>query len=601
VTGLAEFLGRYAPFDDADDDELERLGEGSQQLHVAAGCNVLVEDGAVSSGVYVVQRGAVELVHDGEVVDVLDVGQVFGHPSMLTGRAPAFTVRTRVESDLILVPAQLAVPHLSSGFVAATLRARMVRTGQVVHAQGDVRTAHLGDLVHRPAAICRPDDTVREAAKRMAEKDVSCILVEMDGGWGVLTDSDLRRKLVAEGLSYETPVSALMVGHAMTVLPDRLAIDAMIDMLDLGIHHLPVVDNRGVPLGIVTATDLMYLESRTPFAVRRAISKAETPEQVIAAARHLPQTIVALIRAGVSAIDACRVLTLAGDTAVARLLDIAIERGGPPPCAWAWLALGSVARREQTLASDQDNAFAYDDPGGPDVDAYFAGIATQINDWLESCGFGRDNSDVLARNRQWRMSRGEWERVLTDCLERPDRSHLVRAAVSFDFRHVVGGLEIVRPLVAIERSAPRHPDFIARLARTATDFAPPLGRRGRLATDDLGMIDLKKHGIIPIVNLARFHSIAAGITISSTLDRLTAAEAAGAIGGEAVSELREAFELVLRLRIQLQAGQVEHGEPPGNQLEPGTLPPLTRGQLVQAFQAVTAQQKLLARYVPLGM
>ena len=197
------------------------------------------------------------------------------------------------------MPAAQAVRHLSSEFVAATLRARMVRTGQVAHAQGDVRTAHLGDLVHRPAAICRPDDSVREAARRMAEKDVSCILVEMDGGWGLLTDSDLRRKLVAEGLPYETPVSTLMVEPRVTVPPDRLAIDAMIDMLDLGIHHLPVVDSRGTPLGIVTATDLMYLESRTPFAVRRAISKAETPDEVMAAAAHLPQTIIALIRAGI--------------------------------------------------------------------------------------------------------------------------------------------------------------------------------------------------------------------------------------------------------------------------------------------------------------
>src|SRR4029079_18530549 len=121
----------------------------------------------------------------------------------------------------------------------------VVRHGQGVHGQGDVRRAHLGDLVHRPAPICAPTDTVREAARRMAEKDVSCILVDLDGAWGVLTDSDLRLKLVAAGLSYDTPVSELMVDRAMTLPPDRLAIDAMIDMLDLRIHHLPVVDPRG--------------------------------------------------------------------------------------------------------------------------------------------------------------------------------------------------------------------------------------------------------------------------------------------------------------------------------------------------------------------
>jgi CBS domain-containing protein len=598
---LAEFLGRYQPFSGASPEELDRLAEVASVLSVEPGAAILVEDGPVSPGAYVVRSGAVELVHDDEVVDVLDVGQAFGHPSMLTGRAPAFTVRARESSEVILIPAEAAMRHLSSEFVAATLRARMVRTGQVVHAQGDVRTVHLGELVHRPAPICGPADTVRQAAQRMAELDVSCCLVDLNGSWGVVTDSDLRRKLVAEGLPYETPVSQLMVERAMTVPPDRLAIDAMIDMLDLGIHHLPVVDSRGTPLGVVTATDLMYLEGRTPFAVRRGISKAETPDQVVEATSYLPQTIVALTRAGVSAVDVCRVLTLAGDTATGRLLDLAIRRHGAPPCSWAWIALGSVARREQTLASDQDNGFAYDDPGGQEVDDYFAPIAAEINADLERCGFGADNVEVMARNRQWRMSISEWTRVLGDCLEQPDRSHLVRAAVSFDFRQIAGGLEIVRPLVAIERQAPDYPYFVARLARTVTDFTPPLGRRGKLATDDNGQVDLKRRGMIPIVNLTRFHAISAGITVSASLERLAAIEAAGRLGADAVSELREVFELLLRLRIEHQVSLVDRGETPGDMLDPSELPPLTRSQMVQAFHVVAAHQKQLSRYAPIGI
>jgi CBS domain-containing protein len=601
MNDVAEFLGRYPPFSHAGPAELEHLATAATLVAAEPGTSVLIEDGPVSTGVYVVRTGSVELVHDDEAVDVLDIGEVFGHPSMLTGQSPAFTVRAREHCELILIPAREAVPHLTGEFVAATLRSRLVRAGQVVHAQGDVRTAHLGDLVHRPAPICAPTDSVREAARRMADKDVSCILVELDGGWGVLTDSDLRRKLVAAGLSYDTPVAELMVDRAMTVPPERLAIDAMIDMLDLGIHHLPVVDSRGTPLGIVTATDLMYLEGRTPFAVRRAISKAETPDQVVDAASYLPQTIVALTRAGVSSVDVCRVLALAGDTATVRLLELAMQRHGPPPCSWAWMALGSVARREQTLASDQDNAFAYDDPGGEQVDAFFATIAGEINNDLERCGFGADNSDVMARNRQWRMSSSEWARVLGDCLEQPDRSHLVRAAVSFDFRQVAGGLDIVRPLTSIERQAPRFPNFVARLARTATDFTPPLGRRGKLATNDEGRIDLKKQGIIPIVNLARFHAIAAGITVSSTLERLAATEAAGQLSAEAASELREVFELLLRLRIEQQVKQVERGEEPRNMLDPRDLAPLTRNQMVHAFQAIVGYQKQLQRYVPIGL
>jgi CBS domain-containing protein len=177
----------------------------------------------------------------------------------------------------------------------------------------------------------------------------------------------------------------------------------------------------------------------------------------------------------------------------------------------------------------------------------------------------------------------------------------VRAAVAFDFRHVWGGLEIVKPLVEIERTAHRHPDFIQRLARTATDIKVPLGFRGRVTTADDGRLDLKLGAIVPICNLARFHAIAAGVTISSTLARLDAAEAAGAVDGETAAMLREAFEFCTRIRLEHQARQISQGAPPDNQLVPDELPPLARAQLKAALRAIQDAQKQLARFVPLGL
>jgi CBS domain-containing protein len=432
----------------------------------------------------------------------------------------------------------------------------------------------------------------------MAEADVSCLLVRLSDGFGIVTDSDLRLKLVAPGRPYDTPVRELMTAPAVVFAPERLAVDAMIDMLDAGIHHMPVVRADGSPVGIVTATDLMYLESRTPFAIRRSIAHARTVDEVVAAASHLPQVIVSLIRAGVGATDVGRVMALQSDTATMRLIDLAMVARGGSPKAWAWLALGSTARREASLNSDQDNALAYADDGEDD---WFAGVAAEVNEGLARCGFGADNADVLARNRQWRMSAADWERVFRDCLDHPDRSHLTRAAVAFDFRHVCGGLSIVRPLVEIERQAPDHPDFVRRLARTATDFQPPLGFRGKLQLDDDGRFDIKRGGVVPIANLARFHAIRSGITLSNTIGRLRAAAEAGALESERAAALEEAFELVTRLRLEHQAGEVEAGRRPTNDLAPGDLPPLTRGQLRSALRAVADAQHALARFVPLGM
>lgn len=572
----------------------------------ARGESILVEDGRPAEHLYVVRSGAVELRHEGDVVDVLQAGELFGHPSLLTRMAPAFDVVARSDAVCLLLPPAVARMVLESPagveFVASSLRERMVRSGHVAHAQADVRTAHLGTLMHRPAVVCEPGTSVAEAARRMAEADVSCVLVTTPGGFGVLTDSDLRSKLVAAGGSYETPVEELMVAPALVFPADRLAIDAMIDMLDAGIHHLPVVDGSGRPVGVVTATDLMYLEGRTPFALRRSIAHARSAEEVIAAARHLPQTVVALVRAGVSAIDVGRVIALTTDTTTLRLVELGFEQHGEAPGAWAWLALGSTARREGTLASDQDNAMAYaDPPDGVEVDDLYALVAAGVNAGLAACGLGADPAEVLARNRQWRMSTSEWVRVFGDVLDQPDRSHLTRAAVAFDFRQVGGGLEVVRPLVEIERRARDHPAFLRRLARTATDFKPALGFRGRFAVDDNGQIDLKHGAAVPIANLARFHALACGVTISPTLDRLAGAEAEGSLDGETAAALREAFAAVARIRMEHQVAQVEAGRAADNMVDPAALAPITRAELRASLRAVQAAQRGLERFVPLGM
>ena len=194
----------------------------------------------------------------------------------------------------------------------------------------------------------------------------------------------------------------------------------------------------------------------------------------------------------------------------------------------------------------------------------------------------------------------DWVRVFEACLEQPDRSHLVRAAVAFDFRHVWGGLELVPPLVEIERTAHDHPDFIRRLARTATDWKPPLRFGRRLKVDDDGSIDVKRGAIVPICNLARFHALANGITISATVERLHAAESTGALDADSAAALRESFELCTRLRLEHQAAEVERGEPPDNRLVPGDLPPLTRAQLTATLRAIDDAQGALQRYVPIA-
>ena len=446
---IAGFLTPFPPFDQLGRDDLLRLAASVTVRSFPTGTDILIEDGPPAEELFVIRSGSVELRHQDEVVDILEPGESFGHPSLLTGMAAAFTVRAHEDTTCYLLGREAALEVLGSPagaiFVARTMRERLTRTGHTIHGLPEVRTIRVGNLITAPPVLCRPERTIREAASLMSAERVSGLFVSEAGGLGIVTDSDFRQKVVAGGASPEAPITTIMSRPLLTVRADRFAVDAALDMFYAGVEHLGVTDARGAVVGLVSAKDLVALAYWSPFALRAAIFNATSEAALDAATKELPQLFVTLIQAGLTASDIGRVLALNCDAVTTRLLDFAIARHGPAPRAWAWLALGSVARRELTLASDQDNALAFADPDDPEVDAYFERIAQDVNAGLVRAGFGADISGVVAGNALWRMSQSRWVQTFRDCLEFPDWSHLVRAAVAFDFRHVAGGLESLLP------------------------------------------------------------------------------------------------------------------------------------------------------------
>jgi CBS domain-containing protein len=603
---IAAFLARHPPFAGLAGDALGEVAASATVRAYDLGEAALVEDGAPAQALYVVATGAMELVHADTVVDVLEPGECFGHPSLLTELAPAFTVRAREPSTCVVLPREAAMRVFAqpdgARYLASSLRSRLVRTGHTAHGLPELSMTRLAALVDRPPVVVSPDVTIADAARAMTEAHANAALVDGVGGDGVgiVTDADLREHVLAPGRSADEPIG-VAARRALTAPADRTASEALVDLLDAEERELCVLGPDGRVLGLLGVEDIVGGE-HSPFALRRAISRAPDDDALVDSVRAgLPRLLASLLSAGLAPADVSRALAVQSDTATMRLIDFAFHRHGPAPVAWAWLALGSVARRELTLASDQDNALAYADEAGPEADAFFARVASDVNDGLARCGLGEDAADVLARDPRWRMSASAWRATFAECLEHPDRSHLVRAAVAFDFRHVGGGLDIVPPLAAVVRDARHHPGFIARLARTATDWRVPLGRRGRVALDRDGRIDLKIGGALPIANLARLHAFAAGITISGTVDRLVAAQETGQLEAETATALREAFETVSRIRLEHHAACLAEGGPADNRVDPRALPPLRRAGLQEALRAVAAAQRRLGVYARPGL
>lgn len=602
------FLGRHPPFDAIDAEERRLLVSTAQILTFDRGERLLVEDGPPAAGLWVLLSGSLDLLHEGQVVQGVEPGECFGHPSLLTGLSPAFTVRTRELSCCALFPREVGDrvlgSHAGATYIAMTMRKRLTRTGQTVHGLLDVSTAPVSAIM-RPAAYIDPQAPVRDAAARLDDASTTALLVRIDSDTlGFVTDAEIRRAAAAVPHRLDAPVREVARIPVTTVPLAQSAIEATVDMLTAGAAHVAVLEG-GQICGVLGAVDVLGLEARSPIALRHTILDAEDERELGRSAARLPKLMMLLVQAGVPAADIGRVLTLQHDALVSRLLDFSLRRHGPAPLEWAWLDLGSAARREFTLGSDQDNALAYATPAkGREeaIETYFARLGTEVNRGLARCGVGIDNNGVLAGQRLWRMSKVEWLRLFHECLREPDESRLVRATVAFDFRPTAGALSVSAELAEQIRTARHYPAFMRLIARSAAGFPVALNRRGHLATEKdgaaAGRLDLKRGAIIPLVNLVRFHALANGITISPTLDRIDAIESVGGLDRSTSEALRHAFGAIMRLRFERHAAAIAAGEPIDNLIAPDELTPVARGELREALAVVRRGQRHLGVWTP---
>ena len=595
VTEQVEFLTRHAPFRRLSQDELERVATSLVERVVPAGEIVLVESGVPGTELYVVREGAFELTHKQAVVTILTSGEVFGHPTLLTGLPPEFSIQARQDSTLYVITREVAVDVLSRPegvrFVAGSLRERLLDAARTMRALPDVVTRPVTSLIRSAPLFCDPEASARDAAELMAAEKRSALLVRTRDGLGIVTDLDLRDKVLARGFSPDTPLSALMTQPVTTVPSDALAPEAAIEMMASGVNHLPVVAADGRVVGVLSASNLMALDARSPFALRRTIHDARTLDDVVKAATDVPQLFVDLMASHLDAPAVTRVLTLLHDAMTQRILGLAVEERGEPPVGYAWLAFGSAARSELNLVSDQDNGLAYDDTDDPSAEDYFRVLAEDVNEGLHRCGFALDVHGTVASNWQWRLPLSKWCAVCSRALEDRDLDRLARASVTFDFRQIAGDLPVARALTDIIRESPQHDRFMSGLADLGTRSPSALKFLQRLPA----LVDIKKEALQPIQNLARYHAFARGITAHTTLERLMAIREAGGLSAESEQLLREAFLSMLHLQLRHHAHALRLDQRPDNIIDTATLRPLTRVALHEALREKAAAPKRFLR------
>jgi CBS domain-containing protein len=377
-------------------------------------------------------------------------------------------------------------------------------------------------------------------------------------------------------------------------------------MIDRGVRHFPVLSDTGRLLGVIDDVDLVAAERRTPFHLRTAIAAAPSAAELAIVSRDLWPTVAALHDARVAVDHIAAIISVVVDALVRRLLDLAVADEGEPPAPFAWLALGSIARREAVPSSDVDCAIAWDgDDGDPRISAYMHRVAVRVLGGLDACGLKADPKGATASHPLFARSLDAWGEAIDSWFEDPTQEKaLILVSIVGDNRPV-WGIHRAAPLAAHIQAARSRPGLLRLMARYALSYRPPTGFLRDLVVEHSGehkgRLDLKQGGLLPVTDLARWAGMVAGATETSTRGRLRAARDAGVLTDSDGRVLDEAFGLVGALRLDHQVEQIRAGQPPDNHLRPEALTPLTRSYLKDAFRAVAAVQRRIDNEILYGV
>lgn len=614
---VQSFLVLHPPFNQLKQAQLEYASTNMFVAFSKAGSEITFDispDNANKVGMLIVRSGSLEIrTKSGELVDRLSTGDYV--LSERINRKDKTPLRILVLEDCLyyeLTDYALWTLGASSNEVAALVDNESGNQGlpdidsdNVLIADPVVNESYLSQHVSKVMSAniisASPEASIREAAELMKDYRISALLIlRANRLVGILTDRDLRSRVLAKGVPDDVVVAEVMTKSPRCIDADSHLYDAHLKMLSEGVHHLPVTKNSKT-VGILTLSDILRANNAEPLSLIRAINRADTIYELGAAAENLPGLVVKLVERDARAIDIGKIITSFSDGITKRLLRLAERKFGVPPCDYAWLAFGSQARQEQVLGSDQDNGLLL--PDGIDIDGdYFKKFAEFINDGLDHCGMPYCPGDIMAKNDRWRQSLHVWQEYFTRWIEEPSPKAVMHSSIFFDMRHIAGNAELTQQLRQyVLDKAKSNTIFLAMMCDNALLHSPPLGFFKTFVLESDGdhnhTLNLKKRGTIPIVDIARNYALSASLPPLNTIERLHAMQGAEIMSKEMAYSLIDAHEFIAGIRLDAQGKQYRENVEINNYLDPKNLSPLVRHQLKDAFNVVRdAQSAMRTRF-----
>lgn len=538
-----EFLKKIKPFDLLSDDELDEIAH-------KADVEAFEEGELIFSGnpkkLYVVFSGNVGLYSNGELVEEFERGDIFGLGVYENAKAVA-------NSDVVC----LAIRHDIIKRIGATNRNFKLFFDKIVEKDlrglvsliegervEDVLMKKIGDFVTKKPVFCDPYTTIRDAVIKMEMNGVGSIVVVKSDMTpvGIFTNRDVR-KFVIHGESKEEKVSAYMSSPVLSLEFDRPLFEAYQIFASKRVNHI-VVTRFGKLYGVVSVRDVMSeFEPYTSISILyRRLSKATSLEEIRAIHERIVETVKVLSKRGVGFYELSFLISSFHDLLTERVVELTKKSFGASSLPnFVWVHMGSSSRKEQILATDQDNMIIYEGEAGE-----IREFARKVNDSLEFVGIPKCTGGYMAMN--WCFSIEEWKRKFEDWMTKLTPENIRFLTVFLDLRAISGDVKLLEELREFIKSKV-NAQVLRYLANDASTLEPPKigGIRG------VSEFDIKKFGIYPIVNGTRVLALEKGILeITNTRERILKLMELGALQERFAKGILEGYEILQNFRLRNQ-------------------------------------------------
>jgi len=450
------------------------------------------------------------------------------------------------------------------------------------------------------AYMINASTSIRDAAQLMSDKNVTSVMVMEDNSLsGIVTDRAFCTKVAATGLDVSSPVSDIMTTNPISIAHYKSGVEAMLLMANSHIRHLPILKNNQV-VGVVTAADLLRKQSHNVVFLINEVLVSETVEELKKISEQVPLLLQHSFESNMDEHDITYSISSVGRSINQQLLKQAEALLGSPPVAYAWVVAGSLARSEQIAHTDQDNLLILSDDYDEKLHGeYFSKLTTYVSDGLHECGYVYCPGEVMATNPKWRQRVSVWRSYYNSWISSPDPKALMYASIFFDLKCIYGTSELLDDLLpGVLNKTKKNTIFQSHMAHNAEHYTPPLGFFRNFIVDHHGTekktLDLKKKGVVPIVDFARVYALSKGIRAINTQDRLRELMDIKALSQSGASDLIEAYKFINLVRIEHQSRQIKNGQSIDNFVPTKEISSLDQKHLKDAFGIVSNMQSAMS-------